>query len=61
MKRKGIVPDTGTDWDDYDYFAFMTALKILREGQSPSPFLYPAYQEVKKNLKARILKILNAA
>ena len=61
MKRKGIVPDTGTDWDDYDYFAFMVALKILREGSKPHPFLYPAYQEVKKNLKERIVKILNAA
>lgn len=61
MKRKGIVPDTGTNWDDYDHFAFMVALKILHNGLAPHPFLYPAYQQVTKNLKQRIITILNDA
>lgn len=59
MKRKGIVPDSGTDVDDYDNAAFYIALKILHNGLEPRPFLFPAFDKVRRELIGRVQQIYN--
>lgn len=58
LHRKGITPAQGTTENDYENFAINIAVKILREGQEPHPFLYPAYVQVKKDLLVRIRNLI---
>jgi hypothetical protein len=41
--------------------AYAIALSILRRGIRPQPFLLPAFENEKKNLKKRIKDIINNA
>lgn len=58
LKRKGIQPRDGNSDAAYEDFAFLIAVKILREGQAPHPFLFPAYQQVRKDLIKNIKNVI---
>ena len=61
MKRKGITPNEGNDEKDYRHVAILMAMDIYQNGLTARPFLYPAYQEVVKDLKKRVLAIIKKA